>query len=111
MFENLRVKLNKMFPSNKTLSDKKLRKNCNYYFMMQMFWLFLSIFALPMIIFGARAPEVLQSIAMMAAGLSCVSLCLAQHLSWRIMETELKFELRLREALDDAANNKSLVKA
>ena len=109
--EALKLKLKKWFPADKTLSDKKLKSDCRYYSWMQLFWSVFALLALPMLVFGARLPDQWQSIAATGAGIAFIAACMGQVAYWQIFEAEAKFELRLREALEDAKNNSSIIKA
>jgi hypothetical protein len=96
---NWKEKLHKWFPDNKDLSEKKLRKDKKLWVLAQFGWLFTGVvFAL---ILGSvhRLSDSFQMLAVTGACAGGTGLSMAMYAQYRVLEVEVNFELRLREAL------------
>ena len=106
---NLREKIQKLFPPDKTLTVEKLKKEHRNCMALQLIWASVSLFAVPLIIAGAKLPDEWQRLSIVSAGGLFALLCLYMSNMFSGFDSEIKFEMRIREALVDAKNSKNQI--
>jgi hypothetical protein len=93
-------KLRKWFPSNKDMTIKQLKKEKRGFVVMQFMWIVFALFFALMLAFEPADPSVLQRIAFTALIVGGIAAAFAMYVNYRLLETEVNFELRLREIID-----------
>jgi hypothetical protein len=98
-------KLKKWFPSNKDMTEKQLRKEKRSFVVMQVMWMAFALLFTVMIGFGPKDPTVWQRISFTALIVGGLAASFSMYVNYRLLETEVIFELRLREALAKPKDN------
>lgn len=97
-------KLKKWFPSNKDMTEKQLKKEKRGFVAMQFMWMVFALFFAFMLAFEPADPTVLQRMSFIALIVGGIATAFAMYVNYRLLETEVNFELRLREEKDAYAD-------
>ena len=97
---NWKEKLNKWFPKNRDMTDKQLRRERRMSLVMQGLALLSALFFCFLVFAEPLNPTVLERIAWTAFVVGGAAIGLTLYVMHRVNESEINFELRLREISD-----------
>jgi hypothetical protein len=89
----------KWFPENKDMTEKQLKKERKSFAIIGYIWIFLALFVAFLMFMGPQNPTVLQRVSFTSLVVGLLGACLAMYAQYRVLEAEINFELRLREAI------------
>lgn len=95
-------KLNKWFPKHRDMTEKQLKKERRGYYVMQGLWLFFLVFFVAAFALNPYKPTSFEGLALLALPFTGIAMSAAMYAQYRVLESEVNFELRLREAVAQA---------